>query len=155
MTNLRLRDKIESRLNNEAIIIACDKTQDVANKEKAIFFNYDAKKVSTVKSLEKRNYDADEKCWRTKMDLNSIKETLNYQLEIVYFFRKIEQASEFINSNEYDENITCVWTDAIKEEYKKDFIEEKLNPLGLTMLDEEYNFEYFGIEQSYSILKRA
>ena len=41
MTNLRLRDKVESNLTKQTIIIACDKTQDVSNKEKAIFFIYE------------------------------------------------------------------------------------------------------------------
>lgn len=156
---LRLRNKVEARLNDEVIIIACDLTEDKENIEKVIFFNYDAKKVAIVKTLSNRSYDADQKCWRTKSPLKSIKETLkDYKLEIVYFFRKEKIASEFMHDDFYKENqdINIVLTTAIKEEEKDGFIEDFLKPHGLTMIkDVEYTFEEFNVEQAYTYLKLA
>ena len=157
MTNLRLRDKVESNLTKQTIIIACDKTQDVSNKEKAIFFIYDADKVSTVKKLEKRWYDADEKCWRTKMDLSIIKENLkDYKTEVVYFFKKEKMASEFMYSEEYSEDITCVLTSGIWEEDKEEFEEDFLKRYNLSIVrGQDYHYEEFGFDKDYAILKKS
>lgn len=156
---LRLRDKVDSRLNDEVIIIACDLTEDKENIKKVIFFNYDAEKVSVVKTLPNRTYNADQKCWESKSPLKSIKETLkDYKLEIVYFFRKEREAAEFMHDDFYKENqdINIVLTTAIKEEEKDGFIEDFLKPHGLTMIkDVEYIYEEFNIEQAYTYLKLA
>lgn len=156
---LRLRNKVESRLNDEVIIIACDLTEDEENIEKVIFFNYDAEKVATVKTLSNRTYNADEKCWHSKSPLKSIKETLkDYKLEIVYFFSKAKMASEFMHDDFYKENqdINIVFTTAIEDEEKDFFIENFLKPHGLTMIkDVEYTYEEYNIEQAYSYLKLA
>lgn len=160
LEKLDLRDKVESRLNDEVIIIACDKTWgNKDNNEKVIFFNYDAKKVAAVKTLSSRKYDACDKCWKTTLKLSAIRDALkDYKLEIVYFFRKEKIAAEFMHDDFYKENqdINIVLTTAIKEEEKDGFIEDFLKPHGLTMIkDVEYTYEEFNIEQAYTYLKLA
>lgn len=162
LEKLDLRDKIESRLNDEVIIIACDKTWgNKDNKEKVIFFNYDAKKVATVKTLSKRSYDACDKCWRTKVSLKEIKETLkDYKLEIVYFFNEVETAGIWMQEDDFYKNnqdINIVFTCQIREEKREKFIQNHVAKHGLTMIKDEvytYNAEC-GIEQFYMYLKLA
>lgn len=162
LEKLDLRDKVESRLNDEVIIIACDKTWgNKDNNEKVIFFNYDAKKVAAVKTLSSRKYDACDKCWKTTLKLSAIRDALkDYKLEIVYFFNEVETAAKWMQEDDFYKNnqdVNIVFTCQIREERREKFEQNHVIKHGLTMIKDEvyiYNAEC-GIEQFYMYLKLA
>ncbi|WP_432631609.1 hypothetical protein [Brachyspira sp.] len=156
MTRLTLREIIEERLNDDTIVIV----RECEFFGKEIYFNYDAKKVSAVKTLSRREYCPAEKKWRSKSGVSEIKEKLqDYKLDFLFFFDKIEDASKYMIEDDFymhHQDINFVLTTSIKEDEKDYFIEKFLKPHGLT-IDEtkKVAFEDYSIEKEYICLKLA
>ena len=161
MTDLTLRSIIKKRLNDDTIIIV--RESEFFGKE--FYFNYDAKKVSAVKTLSRREYNPKLKQWRTKAGVSEIKEKLqDYKLEFFFFLDEIEQAAKYMIEDDFykrHQDIKFVLTKYIKEDEKDYFTEKYLKQYGLTVIKndgltfEEYNINGKHIEKKYLYLKLA
>jgi hypothetical protein len=158
MTQLLLRDLLKNNLQDDEIVIFFYDDEEAEIRYKEIFFKYDAKKVSVVKNLSNRKYDAIEKKWLSNNKLSIIKETLkDFNLKIVFCFDSMSRLVEYFDDDFYkaNEDAFICYNMSVAKELKKDGTTMKdINEAGYKVVD-YLSFEKSGNKQNFPILKRA